>query len=272
MTAGHIAAGLAAGGIVAAGASLIALRNPPAELVRTNVNGISVPAVLGLPVVVAGSLVALGLGVAGGSFRVALAIAVVVVGMGAAGYLDDRRGAEAARGFGGHLRAAIGGELTGGVVKLVAGGVVGLAAGLLVGELPGALLTALLVAGTANLLNLLDTAPGRAGKVAVASSAALIAWGNPLWAVGACGTVGGALAVLPLDLRERGMLGDAGANPLGAVVGLGLAVSLPPWAQGGALVLVAGLNLASERWSFARLIERAPVLRALDRWGRSGVK
>jgi UDP-GlcNAc:undecaprenyl-phosphate GlcNAc-1-phosphate transferase len=262
----YLVVGMGAGAFIAAGTSLLALRRPPAALMRVNVNGRAVPAVLGLPLVAAGAVVAGGAG-----FIVpadtGLATVVVLVMLGAAGYFDDRRGREAARGFRGHFRAAGRGELTGGTVKLVAGGLAGLMAGALVAEFPLAVLGALLVAGTANLFNLLDTAPGRAGKLGVAALVGLVALGDPAWATAASGVLGGTLTVLPLDLKERGMLGDAGANALGAVVGLGLA-SLSPAAQAVSLAVVAALNLISERWSFAAAIDRAAPLRALDRWGR----
>jgi UDP-N-acetylmuramyl pentapeptide phosphotransferase/UDP-N-acetylglucosamine-1-phosphate transferase len=81
------------------------------------------------------------------------------------------------------------------------------------------------------------------------------------------GLAGAALAALPFDLREEGMLGDAGANALGAVVGALLLVGpiLLLWA---ALGLLLALQLASERVSFSRVIEGNRVLRAADRLGR----
>ena len=60
------------------------------------------------------------------------------------------------------------------------------------------------------------------------------------------------------------MLGDAGANPLGGVLGLGLALSLDETWRLVAIGVLVLLNLASEKWSFSKLIERvraAPGLR-----------
>ncbi len=64
------------------------------------------------------------------------------------------------------------------------------------------------------------------------------------------------------------MLGDAGANPLGAVLGVGLAASLDEPARLVAIVVLLALNLASEKWSFSKAIEASPPLRWLDGLGR----
>jgi hypothetical protein len=124
------------------------------------------------------------------------------------------------------------------------------------------------VALTANLVNLLDRAPGRAGKVVLAAAVAPALWGPADWTVAAAGLLGAAVAVLGPDLRERAMLGDAGANPLGAVVGLGLATSMQTPGRLVVIAVLLALNAVSERWSFSRAIERTPFLAALDRLGR----
>ena len=64
------------------------------------------------------------------------------------------------------------------------------------------------------------------------------------------------------------MLGDAGANPLGAVLGLGLAVTFGFYLDLYAIVVLLALNLASERWSFSAFIARTPPLRWVDSLGR----
>ena len=101
----------------------------------------------------------------------------------------------------------------------------------------------------------------------------------PLWVAGclvdpgggawSAGLAGAALAGLPFDLREEGMLGDAGANALGAVVGT-LLLAGPMWLLWAAAALLVALQLASERVSFSRVIEANRVLRAADRLGRRG--
>ncbi|MDP9226930.1 MAG: hypothetical protein M3P18_24420 [Actinomycetota bacterium] len=244
---------------------------PPRQLVRINVSGREVPAVLGAPVVL-GALCGIGVSlvVAGGSrgARAAAATCVVLVGLYLAGSWDDRRGDERARGFAGHLHAARSLQLTGGLVKLGAGAAAGVVSGVITAHGPGILEIALLVPLGANLVNLLDRAPGRAGKVALVAMLVVIAFGAAAWSLAAAGLVAAIAVSLPVDLAERAMLGDSGANPIGGVLGLGLGLSLPGWGRVTAILVLLVLNLASERWSFSRGIARIGVLRALDRMGR----
>lgn len=270
-TAAGVAGGAAAAGVTAHAV----LRSPPARLVRVNLRGMEVPAVLGCPVIVgtvAGISVVIVLERLGhAAFRpgVLVAAAAAAVIMFAAGSFDDRRGDESPRGFSGHLGAVTSGVLTGGMVKLVAGAVAGVVAGILVADRVVVIVeVALLVALSANLFNLLDRAPGRAGKFALVALGLLVIAGTASWSMAASGLIGALIAALALDLREQAMLGDAGANPIGAVVGLGVAEAFGEPGRVAAIALLLLLNLASERWSFSRIIEAAPPLRAFDRLGR----
>jgi UDP-N-acetylmuramyl pentapeptide phosphotransferase/UDP-N-acetylglucosamine-1-phosphate transferase len=187
---------------------------------------------------------------------------VAVALCGAVGVYDDLRGTPAARGLRGHLGALRRGELTSGLVKLFVAGVAGVvAAALLWGASWRAASAAVVVAGLANLLNLLDLRPGRALKVALVCAVPV-----PGAVAGVAG--GTALGLLWWDLRERLMLGDGGANALGAALGVALAAVLPAaWCAVAAAVVVA-LTLASERVSFTAVIERTPPLRWADSLGR----
>ena len=64
------------------------------------------------------------------------------------------------------------------------------------------------------------------------------------------------------------MLGDAGANALGAMLGAAAAGSLPRSARAGLLAGIVALTVASEKVSFTKVIERTPALRRLDMLGR----
>lgn len=225
----------------------------------------------------AGSPVTLteGLGLAAGTVAPLLltdpAAAWAVTESAMAGALDDLDGRIDVKGLGGHLRLLRDGEVTSGVVKILAlaeAGLVSVAwsdrrSGRGLG--PHTLAGAGLVAGAANLANLLDLRPGRALKVALACALPLAVRGRPA----AAAVVGAGLVVLPDDLRGRSMLGDTGANPLGAAVGLAAAQTLTSPGRWVALGVVAGLVLLSERVSFSSVIDTTPVLRAVDRWGRS---
>jgi len=203
------------------------------------------------------------------AWRPAMAMAAAGAGAGAFGAYDDLVGSGDRRGFGGHLGALRHGEVTTGTVKLGGIGLTGMVSALLAGGTPAdVVINAGLVAGGANLLNLFDLRPGRAIKVAVAS-AALIGAGGSRGGSGAhvIAPLAAGLALLPDDLGERAMLGDCGANALGAMLGAA-AASLPRPARIVLLAGITGLTAASEKVSFTKVIERTPALRWLDMLGR----
>ncbi len=209
-----------------------------------------------------------------------LALAVAGLGTGAVGCYDDLAGTGDRRGFRGHLGALAKGEVTTGAVKLLGVGASGLVAAFLLdcrdgqgpvaGRVADVGINAGLVAGAANLINLFDLRPGRAIKVSLLASAALAATGAKARASVAAPT-GAALALLPEDLGERAMLGDSGANAIGAMLGLATASSLPRRARLGVLAGIVGLTVASEKVSFTKVIARTPALNWLDMLGRRPV-
>jgi hypothetical protein len=220
-------------------------------------------------------------GGAGAALGAAMGAALLPTGCRAAGLLMVGAGAVAGayddlaapglelrgdKGLRGHLRALRSGRPSGGVVKVAVIGAAALGAARLTGATGAAALTrAVTIAAGANAVNLLDLRPGRAGKAVVAVSAPLLlGQGGAIAAVAA----GAAAGALPGDLRETRMLGDTGANALGALLGLRLSV-LPGWARPVAAVAVAGLSLISERVSFSAVIADTPWLTALDRLGRA---
>ena len=64
------------------------------------------------------------------------------------------------------------------------------------------------------------------------------------------------------------MLGDAGSNAFGAVLGLESVRRLTGRRRMGAIVALAAVTLVGERRSLGALIEATPGLRALDSLGR----
>jgi hypothetical protein len=263
-----VAAAVAGAAGTRAGAAAARGLLPTGDRIRTNFRGREVDLAEGIGASVgaaAGALVA-------GSPRRAL----LVAGVGALGLVDDivepRRlaaGERAPKGLAGHLGALRAGRPSTGTLKLLGIPLLAVAAralapdrGAAAPRLPAAVLDGGVVAGCANLVNLLDLRPGRALKATALLGAAALP--------GAAPALGAAAASLPADLGERGMLGDAGANALGAAVGDALTDRLPPAGRLAALVVLAALTVASERVSFSAVIARTPALAALDALGRDG--
>lgn len=222
--------------------------------------------------------------------------AVAVLCAASAGLVDDldagaHDGQAPAKGLHGHLGALAHGQVTTGVVKIAVIGAGAVAAGALLASDPGqststrsgaapaarvldAVGRAVLVASWANLANLLDLRPGRALKACGAAAVPLAACGatrgGGAVASGllAAGVLGVGVASAPGDLSERTMLGDTGANALGALLGTALAAHPSSRLRAGAQVVGVGLVLASEKVSFSKVIASTPVLAALDALGR----
>jgi hypothetical protein len=168
-----------------------------------------------------------------------------VAAIAAVGLADDLwSGPE--RGFREHLRSG----RTTGVLKLLGIPAIGLLA---TRRVSGALLVGL----AANVLNQLDTRPGRALKAYLAAAPAV---GAP---------VGIAVLLLPYDLREMSMLGDAGSNALGGLLGLNSVERFTERGRWVAIGALAGLTLIGERRSIGAWIERTPGIAWIDRLGRA---
>jgi UDP-N-acetylmuramyl pentapeptide phosphotransferase/UDP-N-acetylglucosamine-1-phosphate transferase len=187
------------------------------------------------------------------------------------GLIDDLLAQGEDRGFRGHLRALREGRLTTGFLKLFGGAGIAVVLVASPGFATGRrlLVDALLIALAANLANLFDRAPGRVIKVAIVAYVPLaIALGPSDIGVAIALVMGAAFGLLGDDLYERLMLGDTGANVIGAVLGLGVVIGLSETARLTVLIVVAALNIAAELVSFGAVIDRVPPVRAVDHWGR----
>lgn len=241
--------------------------------------------------------------------RAALGGVVASLGGGLAGYIDDvdqgaHDGGKVAKGLKGHLGALAHGQVTTGVIKIAGIGASALAASALVGSKATSVsgkaadlaLNTVLIAGTANLANLLDLRPGRALKATVlvatplsyfscadakpeasgASGAPSATPAAPASASGASaqrllasGLNAAAITALVEDLQETTMLGDTGANAAGALLGTSLAANDSWKLRLGTTLGVVGLILASEKVSFSKVIAANPALNWLDQlWRR----
>jgi UDP-N-acetylmuramyl pentapeptide phosphotransferase/UDP-N-acetylglucosamine-1-phosphate transferase len=291
-------------GVLAARWALDAVAStvPPATLSRTNYRGRTV-SLAGGPALAAGATAAATVGA--GSTRVRAAALVAGLGAGAVGAYDDVVGVRPehkAKGFRGHLKALTEGRVTSGLVKVAGVGASGLAAAVLLGaggtprsriatasrklwsqgradttpsgtlsrswrSSADVILGAGVIAGSANLVNLLDLRPGRAIKAGLLVGAPIATGAGPSGGL-AAGALGAAAGLLPADLDEEIMLGDAGANALGALLGVALAARTGTVGRAVLLAGIAALTAASEKVSFTQVIHRTPVLREIDALGR----
>jgi len=226
--------------------------------------------------------------------RAALGGVVASLGGGLAGYIDDvdqgaHDGGKVAKGLKGHLGALAHGQVTTGVIKIAGIGASALAASALVGskatsmggKVADLVLNTVLIAGAANLANLLDLRPGRALKATVLVAAPLsyfsCAAAKPEASASAAsaqrllasGLNAAAITALVEDLQETTMLGDTGANAAGALLGTSLAANDSWKLRLGTALGVVGLILASEKVSFSKVIAANPALNWLDQlWRR----
>jgi UDP-N-acetylmuramyl pentapeptide phosphotransferase/UDP-N-acetylglucosamine-1-phosphate transferase len=193
------------------------------------------------------------------------------LGFGLLGLIDDLLGNHGDQGFRGHLRALLSGRVTTGALKIFGGAAVAL---VLAANVPfpsgkRLLADAVLIALAANLANLLDRAPGRAIKVG------LLAWIPIAFVAGADGVgvaiapvIGAFCGLLGDDLHEHLMLGDTGANVLGAVLGLAVVLDVGRGPRNVVLVGLIVLTLAAEAVSFSAVIKKVPILRRFDELGQ----
>lgn len=197
-----------------------------------------------------------------------------VVLMAFIGFMDDTLGNRDTLGLKGHVGALLKGNLTTGGLKLLTGGLTALGVSLALSDRPlDRLLNALLIALMTNFINLMDLRPGRALKVFIFFGTITLflplsrELRYPFLVL-----LGYTLALLPMDLRGAGMLGDTGANPLGIALGILLAVGAGLILRLVVLVLLIGIHLVAEKVSLSEIIERNPVLNFLDQLGRGQQK
>ncbi len=197
-----------------------------------------------------------------------------ILGVALLGLLDDMLGrgheGDTPRGWRGHARAVASGRLSTGAIKAV--GAFGLAALAVSGRglqsLDYLADLALLLLAT-NLFNLLDLRPGRVEKAFFLLLAGLVLGAWTLYPLELLGVfIGPVIIGAALTLRERAMLGDAGANLVGALAGVSLLVTLGDDARLVALAVIVALTAYGEFRSISEAIERLPVLRSLDAVGR----
>jgi UDP-N-acetylmuramyl pentapeptide phosphotransferase/UDP-N-acetylglucosamine-1-phosphate transferase len=189
------------------------------------------------------------------------------------GLMDDFWGSGSCRGLAGHMKKLMGGRMTTGSLKAMAGGAIALFVSSTYGPWALIPLNTLLLALSVNMINLLDLRPGRAGKcyLALAVIFAALFPSRPEMAFTAL-TAGSLLAYLPLDLKARAMMGDAGANALGAALGLTAIWLFDVRTKLLYLAALLLLHAVAEKYSLTRIIASNRMLDYLDKLGRSKIR
>lgn len=194
-------------------------------------------------------------------------VLVVITGFAVLGFVDDRWGNREVSGLRGHVQALLSGRMTTGAGKLLGGTALAVWAGFVLHPNDGvrALPAAAVIALSANAINLLDCRPSRAVKGVWVYALATFAGGYAEPFLG--GVLLATVVYAPLDFRCRAMMGDAGANMLGATLGACWAAQATlPVQLALAAALLAGHGI-TERVSLTKVIERHAVLRWLDGLG-----
>lgn len=236
---------------------------------RRNHAGQTIPTATGitfLPIILC-AMVWAALGGVGGSGVYFLGYAAVA---SVVGFVDDLWGGAGQGGFSGHLGALARGRVTTGLSKLVVlgGGALVYALAVVDGVFY-AFVAAVLMAGSANLANLLDVRAGRAIKFVGLLLVVALSFAPSWMAVfAALPVMGGVVGLFPFDVRGRIMLGDAGAAVLGATLGHVVISGGPGPAWWFFLAVILGLTALAEVSSISKVIERVSFLRKFDSWGR----
>ena len=251
------------------------------NLLKPNYRGESIPAAAGLIFLIILPL-AIGLGFVLAVNSITSVNAVlflfVIIGTGLAGLIDDCLGSQAVKGFKGHLRAFFKEKkLTTGGLKALLGGTIALVFSIVNARLNGfgkypwmLVIDILLVALAANIVNLFDLRPGRAGKVyLIIFTVVLLLSENFIDFTGLFLPVLVILLIyLPHDLKAQMMLGDVGSNLLGASLGMMMVWMLSDFGKIIAFLIFLSLQLAAEKISFSEIIDKYGPLKFFDRLGR----
>lgn len=187
----------------------------------------------------------------------------------ATGLLDDIAGSRQAQGLKGHFSSLLEGKLTTGIIKVI---VIVFTALIIVFpadflSIEEKIIDSGIIILMSNFLNLLDLRPGRSIKVFLIISFLILKKANnwlyflPYYLP--------MLPYLSYELRGLVMLGDAGANLLGFVLGYNLVNSIT--SLGAKYIIFLALfflTVLSERYSYTCIIEKNRFLNWLDNLGR----
>lgn len=212
------------------------------------------------------------------------AMLIATVGSSLFGLLDDLDNGKSecgikTKGLKGHLCALKQGRVTTGVLKILGIGFSSFCASYAItkpSKISGAkksmwlydfLLNATIIASSSNLHNLFDLRPGRTMKVALFENICMLP--NKKINKTALKNIFILLKAMPSDLAEVTMLGDTGANCIGASSGVCFATIRNRGIRTLIASIIVFLTLLSEKVSFSKVIESNTFLKYIDNIGRT---
>lgn len=193
----------------------------------------------------------------------------LLVLVAALGFLDDIAGSKEQQGFRGHFASFLSGCISTGFLKAIFSLftiiLVILANG--ISSYPLFFLDLGILLLMTNFLNLLDLRPARAIKffLIVSLLPVIILPGLSLYFIPVYMVI---ILYLPFELNSILMLGDTGANYLGALLGFSITFINNNFLKSLILIFLLMLTVISEKYSFTQFIERNKVLRYIDLLGR----
>lgn len=233
----------------------------------SNYKGLLIPVSMGIafiPVCIASSIV-----FAFEKLKFTDIFLILSLGMCALGVIDDFMGDKNVKGFKGHIVSLFHFRLTTGGFKATIGFLLALYASVLISKnFIDLIINTFLIALFANLFNLFDLRPGRALKFFFILFAVLIII-NPDYAVYMFPLAAFSLVYFPYDIKAKAMLGDAGSNIIGSIVGLYAGISLPRSIKLVFLILLILIHIIAEKYSLTKIIEKMKILNYIDKIGRN---
>ena len=203
--------------------------------------------------------------------NVCAALAFVGVWFLLLGLVDDTLGDSIWRGFKGHFSALFfEGRITSGLLKAVGGLICSVIAVLWFGggySFISATIGIMLICLSANGINLLDKRPSRAIKAFWVLGIVSIVFSRPELRMLPSMLILSTLPYSYYDFTSKAMLGDAGSNMLGAILGTFIWLATATPFQIALLLIWLALHVYSEKHSLTEAIAKVKLLRWIDELG-----
>ncbi|WP_096201181.1 hypothetical protein [Bacillus sp. FJAT-45350] len=186
------------------------------------------------------------------------------------GFIDDRYGDKASKGFRGHILVLLHErKISTGIVKIIVTGMASLFFVVLTSAVFNleAVRILLLLLLLPHIFNLFDTRPLRASKVGLLYVASLLPFLTIVEPISFIYFIVVCSVIFVFEGRKLAMLGDNGATTIGAILAVITIVHGSPLHQWLTITISFFLTLLAEKVSFSKVIARSTFLSRIDRLG-----